>query len=209
MKQGRAWQAAVFSVLIAAPFAAGAQIVDFAQLDASRDTQSVVLVKALRQNNTQRPDPLVSATYTRWDTGSTASLGYMHRWALTQGTHSWLVGAGVGANAFRSRTAGQDDENALSLRAQTELSGPAPGGRYYGLLQASTFRDQIFGLVQYDLANSPLGFELSRLRESEHRQTVGAVRYALDSRKHWFLRGGLVKTPDDTQPFIGFAYNGF
>jgi hypothetical protein len=70
----------------------------------------------------------------------------MHRWALTTGAHSWLVGAGVGANAFRSRTASEENENALSLRAQSELSGPAPAGRYYALVQLSTFRNQVFAM---------------------------------------------------------------
>jgi hypothetical protein len=209
MNQGRVWRAAGIAALMAAPAAAHAQLVDFAQVDASRDTKTLVLVRALRRGDTQRPDPLISATYTRWNTGSTASVGYMHRWALTQGPHSWLVGAGIGANTFHSRAAGQNNDNALSLRAQTELSGPAPGGRYYGLVQISTFRGQNFGLLQYDLADSPLGFEVSRLRERDYHQTAAAVRLALDQKKNWFLRGGVVKTPTETQPFIGVAYNGF
>jgi hypothetical protein len=212
MRIGRVWLAAGMAALMAAPAVARGQLLDFAQVDVAEDTQTVVLARALRLNDPQRPDPLITAGYTRWDTGSTAGAGYMHRWALTQGEHRWLVGAGAGANTFRSRgSAAEEEEDGLSLRAQTELSGPAPGGRYYGLVQVSTFRDQFFGLLQYDLAKSRLGFELSALSETGHRQRTAAVRLALDEKKRWFLRGGAITTleSDETQAFVGLAFNGF
>lgn len=214
MKRSAVWKMARIAVLavalpIVAPSVARAQLLDFAQMDLSKDTRSVVLVRALRDDNPSTPDPLISAVYARWNTGSTASLGYMHRWSLIQGTHSWLVGAGAGANTFRSRGSGQDNESALSLRGQTELLGPAPGGRYYALMQFSSFRGQVFAVAQYDLADTKLGFEVSRLVQTEYHQTGLALRYALDQDRRWFVRTGVVKTPEDRQVFIGLAYNGF
>jgi hypothetical protein len=196
--------------LVLLPAAAPAQrILDFAQLDASRDTRTLVLVRALRGDDPKNPaPPLLSLTYTDWDTGSTASAGYMHRWALTRGTHKWSVGAGAGANHFRSEGNG-DDKTALSARAQTELSGPAPGGSYYGLLQVSSFRRGGLGLFQYDIANSPVGFEIRRYLESGHHHTAGIIRYALDQRRHWFLRAGIIRSNGDDQLLVGLAYNAF
>jgi hypothetical protein len=169
MKKLRLWQAVGVAILVGMPVAAEAQWLEFAQADVSQDTKSLVFVKALRSGDPL--SPLLSAVYTHWDVGSTGSLGYMHRWALTSGDHAWSVGAGVGANAFRSRTASEENENALSLRAQSELSGPAPGGRYYALVQLSTFRNQVFALAQYDLGNLPLGMELSAVNETGYHHT--------------------------------------
>jgi hypothetical protein len=195
------------AILIGLPGAAEAEWLEFAQADVSQDTKSLVFVKALRSG--EPLSPLLSAVYTRWDVGSTGSLGYMHRWALTSGDHAWSVGAGVGANAFRSSTASEENENALSLRAQSEISGPAPGGRYYALVQLSTFRNQVFALAQYDHGNSPLGLELSAVNETKYHHTKFALRYALDSKRHWQLRAGVILKADDTEPFIGLAFNGF
>jgi hypothetical protein len=190
------------------PGTAYAQIVDFAQFDISRDTRTLAIVKALRDENPQ-PDPLLTANYTRWSTGSSSSLGYMHRWALTRGgQHNWAVGAGVGLNRFEGRS-GRDDDSGLSLRAQTELSGPAPGGSYFALLQVSTFRDSTFALGQYNIRDSRLGFDVSRYKEQDVKQWTMAVRVALDERRRWFFRAGLVDSKEDVQPFVGVAYNAF
>lgn len=195
--------------MVACPAATFAQqLLDFAQFDYSADTRTVVLVRALRSEGSTAPPPLLIATYTEWDTGSTVAVGYMHRWALTEGPHQWFVGAGAGANRFRSDD-GREKDSSLSLRAQTEFIGPLPGGSYYALLQYSTFRDGNLGLIQYNLAGSPLGFELSRYAETEHRQATVAVRYALGERRHWFARVGVTRSNGDNQFFVGVAFNAF
>jgi hypothetical protein len=202
-------QVALTSALIAFPAAAAGQIVNFAQFDISSETRSLALVRALQDSRPERPDPLLSANYTRWDTGSSAQVGYMHRWALTSGgRHNWGVGAGVGLNRFESRN-GDDDETGASLRGQTEISGPAGPGSYFALLQLSSFRKSVFGVVQYSVHDSPLGFQLSRYSETDHRQWTMALQYALDSPKRWFLRTGIVETQKDVQLFVGLAYNAF
>ena len=191
----------------ACPAAASAQmspqIIDFGQADVSSDTQTLVLVKALPYGQ-PKPDPLLTAAYTHWKDGWSASVGYMYRWGLTNGDHKWSVGAGAGGNRFVS---GDENKSAASLRGQTELSGPAPGGNYYLLAQLSTFRKGAFGLAQYNLADSPLGFEVSHYNETGHHHTTAAVRYNLGSSK-WFLRAGAIWAEKD-QPFIGVGYNGF
>ena len=83
-------------VMAVLPAAASAQIVNFAQFDYSEDTRTFVLVKALPDGRPDRPDPLLTGSYTEWDTGSSTSVGYLYRGALTQGRHNWGVGAGVG-----------------------------------------------------------------------------------------------------------------
>ena len=83
----------------ACPAAASAQvspqIIDFGQADVSSDTQTLVLVKALPYGQ-PKPDPLLTAAYTHWQDGWSASVGYMYRWGLTNGDHKWSVGAGAG-----------------------------------------------------------------------------------------------------------------
>ena len=69
------------------------------------------------------------------------------------------------------------------------------------------FRKGAFGLAQYNLADSPLGFEVSHYNETGHHHTTAAVRYNLGSSK-WFLRAGAIWAEKD-QPFIGVGYNGF
>jgi hypothetical protein len=201
--------AALTVVAAMVPAAASAQIVDFAQFDYSEDTRTFVLVKALADARPERPDPLLTASYTEWDTGSSTSVGYVYRWALTQGRHSWSVGAGVGLTHFNSRSAGDEDETGGSLRAQTEISGPAPGGSYFALLQLSTFREALFALAQYNVDKWRVGFDISRYEEETVKNTALGVRIALDERRRWFARVGVVDTDGDQQPFIGIAYNAF
>ena len=187
------------------PVVASAQFLDFAQLDVSKDTKTLVLVKAIPGIAKPNPDPLLSAAYTKWQDGWSANIGGVYRWALTTGEHKWSVGAGVGANRF---VGADEDKTAVSARGQTELSGPAPGGTYYGLVQASTFRRGFLGLGQYTSASWPVGGEVSYYHETSHHHTTVALRYAFDSKKQWWLRAGLISSDRD-QPFIGIAYNGF
>jgi len=204
-------QAALTLIAIAFPGFASAQLVHFGQFDISRDTRTLALVRALPDGNPQTPDPLLNANYTRWETGSSSALGYMHRWSLTSGgRHNWGVGAGVGVNHFESRGGG-DDDTGVSLRAQTELSGPAFGGNYFTMLQLSTFRRSVFFIAQYNPNPeiTRLGFDISRYQERGVQQTAFAVRTALDQRRRWFFRAGIIDSQDDVQPFIGIAYNAF
>lgn len=202
--------AAVMAAAAAVPTVAAAQWLDFAQADASSETSTLVLVKALPPRPASVPAPLLSATYARWASGEALSVGYMHRWALVDGPrHRWLVGAGVGANAFRSR-AGSDEqrESGLSARAQSEWSGPAPGGSYYALAQASSFRGAWFATLQYAPSRLPVAFELSGYREASYRASTAGLRIALGV-DHWFVRLGATRTGGKSVPFVGLTYNGF
>ena len=191
------------------PAAASAeQLLDFFQLDGSRDVQTLVLVKGAPFGETAKPAPLLSLTYTRWETGSTVSGGYVYRWALTTGEHKLTVGAGGGVDYFRSRGT-DDNENKTQpdARGQLELSGPATGGTYYALAQMSTFRRSALGLVQYNFADTPWGLDGSYYSETGYHQFSGAVRYTFPTTK-WFVRVGAIAS-NQTQPFIGVGYNGF
>jgi len=181
------------------------QLIDFFQLDGSRDVQSVVFVKAVPFGAAQNPAPLATVGYTRWETGSTVSAGYVYRWALTTGEHKLTVGAGGGVDYFHSEDSG--DETRPDARGQLELSGPVPGGSYYSLAQLSTFRHGALALVQYNFADAPIGLEGSYYTETGHHHFKAALRYTLGSSK-WFLRAGAVFS-DENQPFIGVGYNGF
>lgn len=185
-----------------------ASAIDFAQFDVAEKTRTLVLVQGLRDGKAETPDPLVTAAYTRFPTGSTASVGYMHRWSLVSGTHNWLVGGGAGLNHYRADNGG-DDRTGLSARAQTEFFGPAPGGAYYALVQVSSFRRAAFASAQYNPSNSRLGFELARYRETDYQHTAAAARWALDSANRWFLRLGVIRADGDNRPFVGLAYNAF
>jgi hypothetical protein len=187
------------------PMAAAAQqLIDFFQVDGSEDVQTVVLVKAAPFGEPAKPAPLLSASYTHWEDGQTASVGYVYRWALATGDHKLNVGLGGGGDWFHSSDSGnQSDPDA---RGQIELSGPAPGGTYYALAQAKTFRHGALGLLQYNFADSPWGLEGSYYTETGHHHFTGAVNYRFPNK--WFLRGGVIASDKD-RPFIGVGYNGF
>lgn len=205
-----AWlrSAALAASLASCPAVALAQWLDFGQLDLSEDTRTLVLVQALRDGRPETPDPLLSAAYTKFPNGSTASAAYTHRWALAQGRHNWLVGAGAGINHYDSDV-DEDDKTGLSARAQTELFGPAPGGSYYALAQFSSFRRAAFASAQYNPANLPVGFELARYRERGYRHTAALARITLTSDRRWFLRLGVLRNEGDNRAFVGIAYNAF
>ncbi|MES3013878.1 MAG: hypothetical protein V4750_09150 [Pseudomonadota bacterium] len=200
---------AAAAALALLPAAAMAQIVDFAQLDASSDASTLVLVRALPRSTTAAPAPLLSATATRWSSGEAVALGYVYRWALVDGAQQWVLGAGAGANTFRSRAEGDaSHESALSARVQLEGSGPAPGGSYYALAQASSFRSAWFGVLQYMPSGLPLAVEWSRYHEATYQATGVGARIAIGV-PHWFVRIGATRADGRTRAFVGVVYNGF
>ena len=64
------------AALICVPVAAHAELIDYAQVDTSSSATTAVLVGAVGSGDAATPAPIVSATFTRWDTGEAASLGY-------------------------------------------------------------------------------------------------------------------------------------
>jgi hypothetical protein len=190
------------------PTLASAQWLDYAQVEGSANNASLVLVRALREAELTAVPALLSATAARWQDGQTVAIGITPRWALSGGEHQWLVGVGVGANSYRSRGGAElDEESAVSLRAQTEISGPAPQGSYYALLQASSFRGGVYAGVQYSPQGRIFAFETSYYRETSYHAYNLGMRFALPVER-WFVRIGA--THDDrTRAYIGLAYNGF
>lgn len=195
--------------VVAAPTLSMAQIVDFAQIDASSNASTLVLARELPRTGTAEPAPLLSLTAARWDTGEAAAIGYVYRCRLTDGPHQWLVGAGAGANTFHSRADGdRKSRSDVSARAQTELSGPAPGGAYYALAQASSFRNSWFATVQYLPTRLPIAVEVSSYNEATYHSVSTALRISIGV-PHWFVRVGATRADGDTVPFFGITYNGF
>ncbi len=191
-----------------APLCAAAAPIDFFQLDGGSRTATVVLVKALRFSADNPAPPLISAVYSNFSTGDTAALAYTHRWSLVQGTHGVVVGLGAAANSFRNRDQPSEDETGVSLRGQAEAYGPAPGGAYYALVQASTFRGAWLGLIQYSPTDFPVGIEMYRQTQEGYQATTTALRVATGLDR-WYLRAGVVRTSGEYRPFIGVAFNGF
>jgi hypothetical protein len=196
------------AVLAAVPALASAQWLDYAQIEASADNASLVLVRALRDAELTAVPALLSATAARWNDGQTVAIGITPRWLLVGGEHQWLVGAGVGANYYRSRGgANLNEEAALSARAQTEFIGPAPHGSYYALLQASSFRGGAFAALQYSLHQAGVALETSYYRETTYHAYNLGLRFSLPVER-WFVRVGATND-DRTRAYIGVAYNGF
>lgn len=191
------------------PTLAAAQWLDYAQVEASADNASLVLVRALRNSELTAVPALLSATAARWTDGQTVAIGIMPRWSLVGGEHQWLVGVGVGANYYRSRGGADfDEESAVSARAQTEFIGPASHGSYYALIQASSFRGGVYAGAQYSFQQQPFAVEASYYRETSYHAYNLGLRFALPAAERWFLRLGA--THDDrTRAYIGLAYNGF
>jgi hypothetical protein len=196
-------------IIVLVPATALAQPLDFMQIDAGRRTATLVAVKALRGMVTHpAPAPLVSAVYTDFSTGNAGSVAYTHRWAVAQGTYGFVVGVGVGANRFRSEDAPQDDESGLSLRAQAESYGPAPAGSYYALVQASTFRNAWFAMLQYAPSQWPVAAEISRQQQVTYQATTTALRFSTGIDR-WYLRVGVVRAQEEYRPFVGVTFNAF
>jgi len=200
---------AVIAGLMLAP-AAHAAWIDYAQADTSASATTVVLVSAVGSSAPAEPGGIVTAGYTRWDTGEAGGVGYVYRWRLTGDPHHWLVGLGAGANGYRSRVAGDDHrESALSGRLQSEWDGPAPGGSYYALAQASTFRQTWLAVAQYSPSAVPVAAEWSRYHERGYQSTTLGLRIAAPGIPRWYLRVGATHATGETHPYIGIAYNGF
>lgn len=195
-------------VVLLWPAATVAAPIDFFQLDGGDRTATVVLVKALRSSADNPAPPLLSAVYSYFSTGESATLAYTYRWALAQGAHGFAVGLGAGANTFHSRDQSSDNETGLSLRGQAEAYGPAPAGTYYALLQASTFRNSWLGLIQYTPTGFPVALEMYRQHQETYQATTTALRIATGVER-WFLRAGVVRTSGEYRPFVGVTFNGF
>lgn len=190
------------------PLLTSAQWLDYAAIQGSANNASVVLVKAMPAGQPTQVPALISATAARWEDGETVAIGFTPRWALVDGEHQWLVGAGVGANYYSSRGGTtREDESAVSARAQTEFIGPAPGGWYYVLLQGSTFRGGAFATAQYALQDTPWAFETTYYRETSYHAYGLGLRVALPA-EHWFVRFG-ASHDDRTRAYFGLVYNGF
>lgn len=182
--------------------------IDFLQLDGGRETATLVLVKALRFSADNPAPPLLSAVYSYFSTGDTAAVAYTHRWSLTPGPHGFVLGLGAAANSFRDKDRPSEDETGVSLRGQAEAYGPVPGGAYYALLQASTFRSAWLGLIQYSPSALPFGIEMYRQVQEGYQATTTALRFATGVDR-WFLRAGVVRTSGEYRPFVGVTFNAF
>lgn len=188
--------------------ATSAHAIEYAQLDTSSSATTAVLVHALGAS-TERPAPLVSATYARWDTGEATAAGVVYRWSVGGDTHRWVLGAGVGINDLHDRaTPGAGHDTRSSARLQSEWFGPAPAGTYYALAQASTFRGSWLATAQYAPAGLPVAVEWGRYHERGYQATNLGLRIALGASR-WFLRVGNTRADDASHPYIGIAYNGF
>ncbi len=189
--------------------ASSAQAIEYAQLDTSSSATTAVLVHALGASSPDTPAPLVSATYARWDTGDATAAGIVYRWSVGGDTHHWVVGAGAGINDFHDRAdpAARHDTRS-SARVQSEWYGPAPGGTYYVLAQASSFRGSWLATAQYAPSGLPVAVEWSRYHERGYQATNLGLRFALGSPR-WFLRAGNTRADGESRPYIGIAYNGF
>jgi len=197
------------AALATLPAVAQADWVDYAQVDTSSSATTVVLVRAVGAADAAMPAPLVSATYVRWSTGEAAGIGYTHRWTMAGDAHRWLLGAGAGANTFRSRAPGNEQhESGLSARLQSEWFGSAPGGSYYALAQASSFRGSWLATAQYSPSALPLSVEWTRYHERDYQATSAGVRVGTGVPA-WFVRLGVTRAEGESHPYIGIAYNGF
>lgn len=191
------------------PSGSWARGVDFGQIDTSSSSTSAVLVRVLGDPRAATPAPVASANYSRWEDGQTGSIGVTKRWRLVPGSRPVIVGAGVGADSFRSRAPGDHEtEERPSLRAQIETYGQVPGGFIYALAQGSSFRASGFATVRYEPRAIPLAFELSHINTRGYRANSGALSLPL-GRSRWSLRGGLMRDENERHGFFGVSYNAF
>jgi len=201
--------AALLAVAAAASPARAGGPIDFAMVEGSSDSVTAVLVSALGDTRAADPAPLLSASYTRWSDGQAGGIGIVKRWSFAADAHTVMLGAGAGANGFSSRAPGDSyNDSALSLRLQAEAFGPAPGGSYYALLQASSFRNGWLAAAQYAPAGWPVGFELSHYAETSYNASTATLRIATGI-EGWWLRLGAVNDFNGTHALLGISYNGF
>lgn len=190
------------------PMLVQAAPIDFLQLDGGKDTATVVVVKALRFSADNPAPPLLSAVYSYFSTGDTGAIAYTHRWSVTPGPHGLVLGLGAAGNSYRNKDRPEEDETGVSLRGQAEAFGPAPGGTYYALVQASTFRSAWLGLIQYSPSGLPVGIEMYRQYQEGYQATTTALRFntGIDN---WLVRVGVVRTSEEYRPFVGVTFNAF
>lgn len=193
----------------ALPGAASARGPDFAQFDLSSGSSTLVLVRALGEPRAAAPAPLLTAAVSRWGDGQAGSVAWLKRAAPLQGTHTLMLGAGVGADGWRSRSNTRRDSDAgVSLRAQAEAVGTLAGGGYYALAQVSTFRDTWFATAQFEPRGAPLAIELSRFGERSYHASTATLRFAVGA-PGWSLRLGAVRDGEGRRVVVGIGYNGF
>jgi len=189
--------------------AAATRWVDFAQAEASSESATIVLVRAIDETPAANPPAVITASFTRWSDGQAGGIGAVKRWGWNDQGHHVSLGAGAGANGYRSRAPGDSSsESGLSLRAQAEAHGPAPGGRYFALAQGSSFRNSWFAMLQYDPESLPVAFELSRYGETSYHATTAMLRIATGIDR-WSLRLGAVRDNGGSRAVFGVGYNGF
>jgi len=181
--------------------------IDFAQLDASRSSTTVVAVQSLRPSEAGRPSPQVTAAATRWRTGSALGLSGVARWAVVDGPHAWVVGAGAGLDRFEDRSGPEPSRSAVSVRAQAEWFGPTPVGHYYGLVQASSFRQSRLLVLQHAFARG-VAVELTHYHDRGYESIGAGLRLPLPAER-WYWRIGALRAEGSTTPFVGVAYNAF
>jgi hypothetical protein len=203
--------AAAAAALLAPPAALAAPGLDFAQLDGSSSSGTLVLVHALSPAGADQPAPLLSATATGWEDGLSVAAGGVYRWTLAAGDgHALRAGLGVGIDHFRSRAEGDSTEDTgASLRAQAEADGAlGSAARYYLLAQGTSFRDGWFATAQLSLPGSGAGVELSRYGDESYHSTTAVLRLPLGA-PGWTLRLGAVRDDDGTRAIVGIGWNGF
>lgn len=187
--------------------AAAERALDFAQVDASTDSHTLVLVRALGDPRAADPAPLLAASASRWSDGRAVALSLVARRSLLQGGgHTLHTGAGLGLEHFQDR-AGDERRDAASLRLQLEAGGPLAAQRYYLLAQGSSFRRSAFVTGQLELGGLPLALELSRYTDRSYGASSGVVRWQVAAG--WWLRLGAVRDDAGTRALVGIAYNGF
>lgn len=197
------------SLAAALPGTASARGPDFAQFDLSSGSSTLVLVRALGEPRAAAPAPLLTAAVSRWGDGQAGSVAWLKRAAPLQGTHTLMLGAGVGADGWRSRSNTRRDSDAgVSLRAQAEAVGTLAGGGYYALAQVSTFRDTWFATAQFEPRGAPLAIELSRFGERSYHASTATLRFAVGA-PGWSLRLGAVRDGEGRRVVVGIGYNGF
>jgi hypothetical protein len=203
---------ALVGVMLTASGTAAARLADFAQVDHSDLASTLVLVRALPGGQEAGPAPLLTAAAVQWSTGEAGSLGYAYRWALPAvGAHVFTVGLGAGIHHYRDRevAAGErSSDSGLAARVLGELGGPAPGGSYYGQVQASAFRSSWLAGIQYSPRGLPFGIDFTRYSEEGFQSSTTALRVPLGVR-HWAIRVGAIRAEQEYQPFLGTTYNAF
>jgi len=200
---------AALMALAMLPAAGNAQWLDYAQADISSSATTIVLVRAVGTGEDARPAPIVSGSYTRWSTGEAGGAGFVYRWALPLESQHWLLGAGVGVNANRGwAPAAEVRDSALALWLQSEWFGPVPGGSYYVLTRASSYRETWLATAQFSPADLPVSAEWTRYHEHGYQATSIGVRVATGVAR-WFVRLGVTSGNGETSPYLGVVYNGF